>query len=117
MEVPGVVESAVIGVPDALKGEAVVIFYTGENSDATMEAIRKKVEESMGKSFLPRFTIWLPQLPKTRNGKIVRRVVKRAFLGQDPGDVSNLEDTAIMDYITEVGRIRDRPDDFQGMSI
>ena len=41
----------------------------------------------------------------------------RAFLGQDPGDVSNLEDTAIMDYITEVGRIRDRPDDFQGMSI
>ena len=116
MEVPGVVESAVIGVPDAMKGEAVVIFYTGENSDGTMDAIRKKVEESMGKSFLPRFTIWLPQLPKTRNGKIVRRVVKRAFLGQDPGDVSNLEDTAIMDYIKEVGRIRDRPDDFGGMS-
>ncbi len=115
MEVPGVSESAVIGVPDAVKGESVVVFYTGANNEETMNAIRKKIEDSMGRSFLPKFTIWLPQLPKTRNGKIVRRVVKRAFLGQDPGDVSNLEDTAITDYIREVGRIRDRPDDFGGM--
>lgn len=113
LEAQGVVEAAVVGIPDAVKGETVAVFYTGENSDRTREAISRSISDGLGKSFRPGLIIWLPQLPKTRNGKIMRRVVKRAFLNQDPGDLSNIEDTAIIDYIREVGIIRDRPDDFR----
>lgn len=114
MEAPGVIESAVVGIPDPVKGEAVAVFYTGEDTDQARIGIRKAIEDGLGRSFSPKFIIWLPQLPKTRNGKIMRRVVRKAFLSEDPGDLSNIEDTAIIDYIREVGMIRDRPDDISG---
>lgn len=99
----GVTESAVAGVPDPIKGQAVAVFYTGKNDDKTRAEIKNDVVSGLGKSFSPKYVIWLPQLPKTRNGKIMRRVVKRAFLGEDSGDVSNMEDTSVIDYIREVG--------------
>lgn len=99
----GVTESAVAGVPDSIKGEAVTVFYTGSNDDATRNRIREEVTGGLGKSFTPKYIIWVPQLPKTRNGKIMRRVVRRAFLGEEPGDLSNMEDTSIIDYLKEVG--------------
>ena len=105
MAVDGVVESAVAGVPDEIKGEAVSVFYTGSNSDRTRDLIRETVENGLGKSFIPKYVIWLPQLPKTRNGKIMRRVVRSAFLNQDTGDLSNIEDIGIIDYIKEVGML------------
>ena len=114
MEAHGVVESAVVGIPDPVKGEAVAVFYTGEDTDQTRKSIMEAIKNGLGRSFSPKFIIWLPQLPKTRNGKIMRRVVKRAFIGEDPGDLSNIEDTAIVDYIREVGIIRDRPDGENG---
>ncbi len=99
----GVTESAVAGVPDPIKGDAVAVFYTGKNDDTTREKIREVVVSGLGKSFAPKYVIWLPQLPKTRNGKIMRRVVKKAFLGEEPGDLSNMEDTSIIDYLKELG--------------
>ena len=99
----GVTESAVAGVPDPIKGDAVAVFYTGKNDDTTREKIKEVVVSGLGKSFAPKYVIWLPQLPKTRNGKIMRRVVKKAFLGEEPGDLSNMEDTSIIDYLKELG--------------
>ena len=105
MEVDGVTETAVAGIPDSIKGEAVAVFFTGKNSDRTRDAIRDAVISSMGKSFSPKYVLWLPYLPKTRNGKIMRRVIRRAFLNEDPGDLSNMEDTEIIDYIRELGML------------
>ncbi len=99
----GVTESAVSGVPDPIKGDAVAVFYTGSNDDRTRNRIKEEVVGGLGKSFTPKYVIWVPQLPKTRNGKIMRRVVRKAFLGEDPGDLSNMEDTSVIDYLKEVG--------------
>ncbi|HLH86605.1 MAG TPA: hypothetical protein VKU79_07065, partial [Thermoplasmataceae archaeon] len=75
------------------------------NSEETVLKIRSKIEEGLGKSFSPKHVLWLPALPKTRNGKIVRRVIRSAFLGKDPGDVSNMDDLSVLQYITELGYI------------
>lgn len=101
----GVTEAAVAGVPDSIKGEAVAVFYTGKNDDATRVSIKEEVASGLGKSFSPKYVIWLPQLPKTRNGKIMRRVVRKAFLGEELGDLSNMEDLSIIDYLKEVGMV------------
>lgn len=105
MAVEGVTESAVAGIPDSIKGEAVAVFYTGTNSDGVRDSIRDAVQSGLGKSFTPKYVIWLPQLPRTRNGKIMRRVVKKAFLNQDPGDLSNMDDAGIIEYLREVGHL------------
>lgn len=105
MTVDGVTEAAVISIPDQAKGEAICVFFTGENKDSVISAISKKIEKDMGKSFLPRFVIWLPALPKTKNGKIMRRLVKRAFIGMDYQDTTNLDDLSIVEYIREIGGI------------
>lgn len=105
MNVAGVTESAVSGIPDEIKGEAVAVFYTGTNDDRTRDSIKKAVSDGLGKSFSPKYVLWLPQLPKTRNGKIMRRVVRKAFLNEDPGDLSNMEDTGVIDYIRELGMV------------
>lgn len=105
MTVDGVTEAAVISIPDQAKGEAICVFFTGENKDSVVSSISKKIEKDMGKSFLPRFVIWLPALPKTKNGKIMRRLVKRAFMGMDYQDTTNLDDLSIVEYIREIGGI------------
>ncbi len=102
--VQGVVESAAVGIPDEIRGESLAIFYTGSDSEETRGAIRKSVESKLGKSFAPSFTIHLPALPKTRNGKIMRRIVKSSFLGEPVGDVSNLEDFGVVTLIGSIGK-------------
>jgi len=108
--VPGVVESAVVGIPDPIKGESIGIFYTGTDSINTTDSIRREVEGNLGKSFSPKYVICLPSLPKTRNGKIMRRIVRSAFLGNPVGDISNLEDTGIVDLLANLGRSNTRGD-------
>ncbi|MCL4341610.1 MAG: AMP-binding protein [Candidatus Thermoplasmatota archaeon] len=94
-------EAAVIGIPDAVKGEAIVVFYTGRDGDDTIALIKNQVEKSLGKSFSPKYIINLQTLPKTKNGKILRRVLRTTFLGQDPGDISNIEDKSVIEQIRE----------------
>ncbi|MCL6014634.1 MAG: acyl-CoA synthetase, partial [Candidatus Thermoplasmatota archaeon] len=101
--VSGVVESAAIGVPHEKKGEAIVIFYRGKNDEAVREGIKKEVEKSQGKSFSPDKILNIDELPKTKNGKIMRRVIRAAYLGQDPGDISGLEDPSV---IERIGKMR-----------
>jgi acetyl-CoA synthetase len=101
LKVPDASEAAVIGIPDGIKGEAIVVFYTGREGDETISRIKRQVEKSLGKSFSPKYIINLHTLPKTKNGKILRRVLRTTFLGQDPGDISNIEDKSVIEQIRE----------------
>lgn len=89
-----VVESAVVGLPDPVKGQCVFCVVTlmpGQTLDA---AVRTRLIDAvvcgLGAPFRPKAIISIDELPKTRNMKIMRRVVRAACLGEDPGDLSSL---------------------------
>ena len=104
---PSVVEAAAIGVPHALKGETIVVVCTlrpGEtDGEALRAAILRRVVDDLGKTLRPEAVVVVPALPKTRSGKIMRRVVRAAWLGLDPGDVSALDDPATIEAIRRAG--------------
>lgn len=102
--VAGVRECAAAGIPDKVKGEAIAVFYTGERSDSVQEGIRKAVSSKLGKPFSPKYIVHLDSLPKTRNGKIMRRIARNAFLDSDCGDISSLEDVSVVETIRLVGK-------------
>ncbi len=93
---PDVAESAVIGIPDPLKGEAIKAFIvlrlTAEASDETQQSIIDHVRRELGPIATPSAVTFVDKLPKTRSGKIVRRLLKAQEMGKDPGDLSTLED-------------------------
>ena len=103
VEHPDVIEAAAIGVPDELKGEMlacyVVLAPGTDETDALRADLRARVGDALGKSFLPSAVWFTSALPKTRSNKIMRRTIRAVTLGQDPGDVSGLEDTAALDAI------------------
>jgi acetyl-CoA synthetase len=100
---PMVVEALAVGVPDEVKGEAIALFAVVRGHaarDAQLaEGIAETVVQHLGKSFRPAAVHLVPGLPKTRNGKILRRLARSAYLGLDPGDVSSLEDSSTLDPI------------------
>jgi acetyl-CoA synthetase len=104
---PSVVEAAAIGVPHDVKGEAIVVVVTlrgGEaDGDDLRAAIGRRVVEDLGKTLRPEAVVAVPALPKTRSGKIMRRVVRAAFLGLDPGDLSALDDPTTIEAIRAAG--------------
>ncbi len=91
-----VAESAVIGKPDEIKGEAIkafVILKTGyDASEQMLATLRLHVRENVGPIAVPEEIEFVQTLPKTRSGKIMRRVLKARELGQDVGDLSTLEE-------------------------
>jgi acetyl-CoA synthetase len=98
-----VAESAAVGVPDELKGEALVCFVVlrpgTDATDRLRERLRDEVAAALGKPLRPSQVNFVPDLPRTRNAKILRRVVRSVYLGQDPGDLSALENPAALDAI------------------
>jgi acetyl-CoA synthetase len=99
-----ITEAAAIGVPDDIKGEAVValaVLKPGIEASPELEAeLIQHVAESVGKHARPREVVFVPDLPKTRSAKILRRVVKGRYLGQeDLGDLSSLQNPEAVDAI------------------
>jgi acetyl-CoA synthetase len=93
---PAVAEAAVIGKPHKLVGESIkafIILKQGEvDSPALIQSIKDQVLKELGKIAVPSEIDIVPSLPKTRSGKIMRRVLKAKELGQDLGDISTIED-------------------------
>jgi len=91
-----VAEAAVIGKPDALKGNVIKAFVTlrvGKNpGDGLTDELARHVKKSLGPVAVPAEIEFMDRLPKTRSGKIMRRVLKARELGMDPGDISTLEE-------------------------
>ena len=100
---PQVSEAAAIGVPDSIKGEALVCFCVLKkdvDGDMALAAeLRKNVGRDLGKALAPRDVLFVADLPKTRNAKVMRRVARAAFLGEKLGDISALENTASLEEI------------------
>ncbi|MEO8284848.1 MAG: acetate--CoA ligase [Chloroflexota bacterium] len=100
---PLVSEAAAIGVPDDLKGEAVVVFAVltrgTETSDALRDDIVQVIVSQLGKSLAPKKVLFVSDLPKTRNAKIMRRVIRARYLNEPLGDTSSLENPAAVEEI------------------
>src|SRR6266851_4694550 len=99
----GVKESAAVGVPHATKGETPILFVVllpGYQASANLStAIADKVAEALGKPLRPQEVYFVPDLPRTRNAKIMRRVLRAVHLGQEPGDLSGLENPSALAQI------------------
>jgi len=100
---PAVAESAAIGVPDRIKGEAVWCFVVTKPGYATDPALAaelaREVIDHLGKAFKPSRIVFVDELPRTRSAKIVRRAIRATVLGTDPGDLSGLENPGALDAI------------------
>ncbi|MCL4335675.1 MAG: acetyl-coenzyme A synthetase, partial [Candidatus Thermoplasmatota archaeon] len=98
-----VAESAVFGKPDPVKGEVIVAFVVlkeeFEHDRDIVTNLRKRIREDLGPIYVPEEIHLVKLLPKTRSGKIMRRVVKAVALKQLPGDISTLENSVSVDEI------------------
>jgi len=95
---PKVAEAAVIGVPDELTGQAIVAFAIPEGDpDGDLAAeLREYVGEKIGKLARPKRIVVCDDLPKTRSGKIMRRILRDISTGEDLGDVTTLRDPEVV---------------------
>ncbi len=101
---PAVAEAAVVGRPDELKGEGIVAFVTLEagrsGDDALMAELRSHVGKEIGPIARPDLIKFSDALPKTRSGKIMRRILRSLASGQAvSGDTSTLEDRSVLDQL------------------
>ncbi len=98
-----VAEAAVIGAKDDVTGQAIVAFVTVkggvETSTALGEELRGHVAKKIGPTARPKIVIFTDELPKTRSGKIMRRLLKDVAEGRDLGDTTTLADAAVVDEI------------------
>jgi acetyl-CoA synthetase len=121
---PAVLEAAAIGVPDELKGQALVCFCVlrpgndveaglhpsttargalseveGQTRPALVDRLKALVASRLGKPLRPEAILFVRDLPKTRNAKVMRRVIRSAYLGEAPGDLSSLENPQAVEEI------------------
>jgi acetyl-CoA synthetase len=97
---PAVAESAVVGVPDETKGEAVWCFVVAPGAGPELaHELAELVAHEMGRPFKPSRVVLVDALPKTRSAKILRRAVRAVAIGDDPGDMSSAENPQALDGI------------------
>jgi acetyl-CoA synthetase len=96
-----VAEAAAIGVPHAVKGETAWIFCVAlPSAEPDGARVADAVAAALGNAFKPERIVWVAALPKTRSAKIMRRAVRAQVLGQDPGDLSSLENPEALEEIS-----------------
>jgi acetyl-CoA synthetase len=102
-----IAEAAAIGLPDEIKGSALVLFCVTapgvEGEAALADELKRLVSDSLGKPLAPRAVYFLSDLPRTRNAKVMRRMLRAAYLGEALGDTSALVNPEILD---EIGALR-----------
>ncbi len=102
---PAVVEAAAIGVPDEMKGQVVVAFCVLTPDAAPgaelAAALRAWVGQELGKPLQPQEILFVSDLPKTRSAKVMRRVIKAAYLGENAGDLSSLANPGAVEAIKQ----------------
>ncbi|MGH3361168.1 MAG: AMP-binding enzyme, partial [Nocardioides sp.] len=107
---PKVAEAAVVGATDETTGQAVCAFVILRESaledgeaapEALIQELRQHVQKEIGAIAKPRQIMIVPELPKTRSGKIMRRLLRDVAEHRDVGDVTTLADSTVMDLIQE----------------
>jgi acetyl-CoA synthetase len=98
---PDVVESAVVGVPHEVKGEAIWCFVVARPGadDGLPGELSDLVARHLGKAFRPTRVLLVPELPRTRSAKILRRAIRATVTGEDAGDLSSLENPSAIESI------------------
>lgn len=98
-----VIMAAAVGVPNRVKGETIALFLVpapGVHPDASLSTrVEQACEDALGKSFRPSVIHFVSDLPRTRSQKVMRRVVKAVALGDDPGDLTSLENPASIEAL------------------
>ncbi|KAK1772448.1 acetyl-CoA synthetase [Phialemonium atrogriseum] len=108
IEHSAVAESAVVGVADELSGQAVNAFVSIKDGNEPTEALRKEfivqVRKSIGPFAAPKAVYIVPDLPKTRSGKIMRRILRKILAGEEDqlGDITTLSDPSVVEKIIAV---------------
>src|SRR5690606_1722914 len=104
---PKVAEAAAVGVPHDLKGQGIYLYVTlmagVDSSDALQQELRQWVRHEIGPIAVPDVIQWAPGLPKTRSGKIMRRILRKIATGDydSLGDTSTLADPAVVQQLVE----------------
>jgi acetyl-CoA synthetase len=100
-----VAEAAAVGIPHEVKGETAWVFCVAlPGVDADGDRVAAAVAQALGKAFKPERIVWVSALPKTRSAKIVRRAVRATAIGEDPGDLSSLENPESLEEIQALAR-------------
>lgn len=97
---PSVAQAAAVGIPDAVKGQVIAAFLVpAPGRDVDPADITGHVAERLGRSLVPARIEVVDALPRTRSGKLLRRVIRARYTGTDPGDLSSLDDPGVVDRL------------------
>ncbi len=103
---PNVIEAAAIGIPDEIKGSALIVYCVLAIGCGVCEELRQELTDllvnHLGKALAPKAVYFVTDLPKTRNAKVMRRMIRAAYLGQDLGDTSSLVNPEAVEAIRNI---------------
>jgi len=105
--VPETIELAAIGVDDNAKGQILVVFavcHEGNTPDAISTLLKSHADARLGRAFRPARVHVVRELPKTRSGKVMRRLIRSVYCGLPRGDLSSLENMSSLDEIARVAQ-------------
>lgn len=103
---PAVVDAAAVSIPEEIKGESIVCLVVARDGSSSLEdQLRMAVADKLGKAFVPAAVYVVPALPRTRNGKIVRRLIRDALVGCEGGDLSSIENPEVVHDIRRLSGV------------
>ena len=107
LELPEIIELAAIGVDDITKGQILVVFavcHEGNTADAISTLLKSHAASRLGRAFCPARVHVVRELPKTRSGKMMRRLIRSVYCDLPRGDLSSLENMSSLDEIARVAQ-------------